>query len=122
MGKVTAQWTLALAALAGVLDWVAGFGWHALTPAEAAWWITAINAVAAIIAAWKTRPIAPQVWTYGVTAVAALLGAYGLHLNQGSVSAFSTALLAVLALLTHGQVSPAADIKSGAVVHGRRVG
>jgi hypothetical protein len=121
MGKVTAQWTLALAAAAGVLNWVAGFGWHALTPVEAAWWITAINAVAAVIAGLKTRPIAPQVWTYAVTSLAALAGAYGLHFSQGNVSAFSTALLAILALLTHGQVSPAADIKSGAVVNGRRV-
>jgi len=121
MGKLTAQWTLGLAALAGVLDWVAGFGWHSLTPAEAAWWVAAVNAVALVIASWKTRPIAPQVWTYAVSALAALAGAYGLHLSQGNVSAFSTALLAVLALFTHGQVSPAADIHSGAVVNGRRV-
>lgn len=113
--KIKAQWTLGIAAVAGVLNWVAGFGWHALTPIEAGWWITGISAVAAVVAGLKTRPIAPQVWTYAVTALAGLAGAYGLHFNQGSVAEFSTALLAVLALLTHGQVSPAADVKSGRV-------
>ena len=109
--KIKAQWTLGTAAVAGVLNWVAGFGWHALTPIEAGWWVTAISAVAAVVAGLKTRPIAPQVWTYAVTSLAALAGAYGLHFSQGNVASFSTALLAVLALLTHGQVSPAADVK-----------
>ena len=106
-----AQWTLGIAAVAGVLDWVAGFGWKALTPAESAAMITVVSALAAVAAARKTRPVAPQVWTYAVTAVAALINAYGGHLSQGSVSRFSIALLAVLALLTHGQVSPAADVR-----------
>lgn len=119
MGKATAQWTLSIAAVAGVLNWVAGFGWHALTPAEAGWIITVISAVAACVASLKTRPIAPQVWTYAITAVAGLGGAYGLHFNQGSVAAFSTAFLAVLALLTHGQVSPASKVIGGEVASSR---
>jgi len=113
-----AQWTLGIAAVAAVLNWVAGFGWHALTPVEAGWWVAVISAVAAVVAAWKTRPIAPQVWTYAVTAVAALAGAYGLHFSQGNVAAFSTALLALLALATHGQVSPAADVRPAHVANG----
>jgi hypothetical protein len=121
MKNVKAQWTLSIAAVAGVLDWVAGFGWHALTPAEAGWWVTAVSAVAGVVASLKTRPIAPQVWTYAVTALAGLGTAYGLHFNQGSVGAFSTALLAVLALLTHGQVSPASDTPVSSLARGGEV-
>ena len=104
-----AQWTLVVAFVAAVLNWAAGFGWSALTPAEAGWVITAINAVALAVAAWKTRPIPPSAFTYAITSLAGLLGAYGLHLSQQSVSGFSLLVLAFLSLITNGQVSPSAD-------------
>jgi uncharacterized membrane protein len=107
-----AQWTLGIATVAAVLNWVAGFGWSALNGDQAALWIVAINAVALVVAALKTRPIAPQVWTYAITSAAALLGAYGLHLSQNFTSGLSLVILSILALLTHGQVSPASEVKA----------
>src|SRR3954466_13111159 len=101
-----AEWTLVIAVIAGGLDWVAGFGWHALSPGQAAVWITVVNAVAGAVAAWKTRPITPQAFTYLIASLAALGAAYGLHVSQPHVASLSTFVLAVLALVTRGQVSP----------------
>lgn len=106
MGKVTPQWTLGVAVVAAVLNMVAGFGWKGLTPLESAAIITLINAVALAVASIKTRPIAPSVWTYLVTSAVAVVVAWGGHVSQGVTSELSTLVLAVLALLTHGQVSP----------------
>jgi hypothetical protein len=112
MSKVTPQWTLGLAVIAGGLNLIAGLGLKGLTPLEASALIVFINAVALAVAALKTRPIAPQVFTYVVTSAAAVLAAWGFHVQQGTVSGISTFLLAVLALLTHGQVSPTSDVKA----------
>jgi uncharacterized membrane protein len=107
MNKITPQWTLGIAVVAGGLNLIAGLGLKGLTPLEAGAVITLINALALAVAALKTRPIAPQVFTYVVTSAAAVAAAWGFHVQQGTVSGVSTFLLAVLALLTHGQVSPA---------------
>jgi hypothetical protein len=119
MGKVTPQWTLGIAVVAGVLNLVAGFGWKALTPLEASAVIVLVNAVALAVVSIKTRPIAPQVWTYLVVSGAAVVTAWGGHVSQGLVSELSTLVLAILALLTHGQVSPVsatASFKNGGPV------
>jgi hypothetical protein len=105
------EWTLWIAALAGVLNWLVGFKLDFLTAEQAALWIVAINAVAAVLAALKTRPIAPQAFTYAIATAASLLSAYGLSMNQEHVSTFSTAVLGVLALLTRGQVKPVEDVR-----------
>jgi hypothetical protein len=118
-----AQWTLVTAVIAGGLNLVAGIGWKGLTPVEASAVITLINAVALAVMAWKTRPLAPSVFTYVVTSAAAVLAAWGLHVDQAMVSSISTFVLAVLALITHGQVSPASDVKviDGEVVNVRQL-
>lgn len=105
------QWTLGIAVVAGALNLIAGLGLKGLTPLEASAVIALINAVALAVAAWKTRPLAPSVYTYVVTAAAAVLSAWGFHVSQGTVSAVSVFLLSVLAFITHGNVSP----KSGVV-------
>jgi O-antigen/teichoic acid export membrane protein len=110
------EWTLVFAAIAGVLNWVAGFGWHALSPGQAALWMVVINAVAGAAAAWRTRPVPPQVWTYLIASCAALLAAYGLHVNQGHVSLFTNAILAVLALITRDQVTPVENTRTAGEV------
>jgi hypothetical protein len=105
------QWNLVIAAIAALLNWLVGFQWDALSSGQAAAIITGINAVAALVAAWKTRPIPPSVFTYVVSSAAALLSAYGLQVNQEHVSTFSTALIAIMALILQGQVSPASRVK-----------
>lgn len=110
-----AQWSLTIGAITAVLNVIVGFGWSALSADQAAWIITVISAVAAIVAAWKTRPIPPGLYTYAISAGAALLGAYGLHFSQAAVASFSAAFVAVLAFFMHGNVAPAADVKAGVV-------
>ncbi|GAA3852627.1 hypothetical protein GCM10023084_03570 [Streptomyces lacrimifluminis] len=71
------------------------------------------GAIVAVISAWfgamvaiATRPIAPAAFTAVVAAAAALLAAYGLNVSAETVGATNAVVLAVLALLTRGQVSP----------------
>jgi hypothetical protein len=68
--------------------------------------VAVISALSAAATAAVTRPIAPAAFTGVVSAVAALLSAYGLHLSPGTIGAANGLVLAVLALLTRGQVSP----------------
>jgi hypothetical protein len=100
------EWTLGIAAVAGVLNWIAGFGLDSLSPHQAALWIVVINAAAGALAAWRTRPIAPQAFVYLIASAAALMAAYGLSVTQEHVALFTNAILAVLALITRGQVTP----------------
>lgn len=98
--------TLWLAVLAAALNFAVTFGWDGLSAEQAAWINTAVNAVVAAVAATLTRPIAPQAFTYAVTSLAGLLGAYGLDFSQEAVGALNLLVIAVLGLLTRGQVSP----------------
>ena len=103
------SWALVSAAIVAVLNWLVGFGWSALSADQAAAIIAAINDVAGIVVAWRARPVSPSVFTLGISALAALGSAYGLHLSQQMVAAFASAVVAVLALVAHGHISPAAD-------------
>lgn len=103
------SWALVLAAITAVLNWLVGFQWTALNATQASWIIAGISAVAGIVVAWRTRPISPGVFTFAISAFVGLLGAYGLHFSQQGVATFTTALLAVLAVVTHGVISPKAD-------------
>jgi hypothetical protein len=110
------QWTLGIAVVAGALNLVAGLGLKGLTPLEAGALIALINAVALAVAAWKTRPLAPSVYTYVVVAAAAVVSAWGGHVSQAMVSEISTMLLAILAFITHGNVSPKSGVVDADVV------
>lgn len=103
------SWALVMAAIAAVLNWVVGFQLTWLSATQAAAIIAAITAAQALVVALFTRPISPTVFTGAIAAFAGLLAAYGLHFSQQSVASFSTVVLAVLALVLHGQISPTAD-------------
>lgn len=115
MRRSTSEWSLAVGAITAILDWLVGFGWSALSADQAALIVGAITALAGVVVALKTRPVAPGAFTYAISALAALLGGYGLHLSQQHVATFSAAFVAVLALVMRGHVAPVADVKSGAV-------
>jgi len=57
----------------------------------------------------STRPIAPNVYTYALSAVAGLLGAYGLDLSQEMVTSTQSFVLVLFALVSRSQVSPIGD-------------
>lgn len=78
-----------------------------LTADQAGAWTAVISGVFAAVTAAVTRPIAPAAFTGLVTVTADLLGAYHYQVSAGTVAAVNTAVLAVLTLLTRGQVSPA---------------
>lgn len=103
------EWTLAAGFVAALLDWLVGFQWDSLSAGQAAAIMTAINAVAMLVAAWRTRPVAPQVFTYAVASLAALAVAYGMHFSQESVGQFTAVLLAALAFIGRAQTSPVED-------------
>lgn len=66
--------------------------------------------VSAAVIAFTTRPVAPALYTGVITAGAALLAEYGLHLSDGLVAAISAATLALFALAgVRPQVTPSAD-------------
>jgi hypothetical protein len=97
-----------LNALSAVLGLIVSLGLTSLTANESAAIVGAVTAILGAIAAWMTRPIAPQAFTALAAAGATLLAAYGLDVTQAQVGAVNFAVLAVLTLLTRGQVSPTA--------------
>jgi hypothetical protein len=68
--------------------------------------VAVTSAVFGAIAAALTRPIAPSAFTAVVGAGAALLAAYGLNVSAETVGTTNALVLAVLTLVTRGQVSP----------------
>lgn len=104
---LTGEPALWIGVLSAALSLVATFGFGWLSAEQAALVVAAINAVAAAVTAWRVRPIAPAVFTGAAGAVIALAGAYGLHLSQPTIGGVNVLVVAVLALLTRGQVSPA---------------
>jgi hypothetical protein len=78
-----------------------------LSADAAAGWVAVVSAACAIVAAWRTRPVAPALFTGLVQVVAALLAAYHFSVSAGTVGAINVFVIAVLTLLTRGQVSPA---------------
>jgi hypothetical protein len=79
-----------------------------LTGEQAGAIVAVISAAFAAATAFVTRPVAPAAFTGLVTAAAALLAAYGLNVAPETIGAINFFVLAVLGLLTRGQVSPAA--------------
>jgi uncharacterized protein (DUF697 family) len=101
--------TLVISAAASLLSLVAGFGMDWLTPGQAAAIVVVLNAILGVVNALAVRPVAPAAFTYAVGAVATLVAAYGVHVSQSKVGLVNAAVLAVLALLLRGNVTPDAD-------------
>lgn len=100
------EWALISAAIAAVLNWLVGFKWESLSAEQAALIMTAINAVAALVMAWRTRPVPPGAYVYVIASLAALGSAYGANWSQEAVGQFTAALIAILGMLHRVQVSP----------------
>lgn len=107
---------LVIAVIAAALNWAVGFGFGGLTADRVALINVVVNAVAGCVAAWATKPIAPQAFTYAVTAIFGLLASYGLDFTSAQVASTQLFVLAVLTLITRGQVSPTADAPNTGVL------
>lgn len=68
----------------------------------------ALTAVFGVIAAALTRPVAPTAFTALVGAGADLLTAFHFHLSAGAVGSVNALVLALLALVLRGHVTPTA--------------
>jgi hypothetical protein len=101
--------SLVIATVASLLSLVAGFGLDWLTPGQAAAVVVVLNAVLGAWNAWAVRPVSPAAFTYLAGAVAALVAAYGVHVSQSMVGSVNALVLAALALVLRGNVTPAAD-------------
>lgn len=101
--------TLWIGTLSAILSFAVTFNTGYLSGNQAALWVTGVSAVSAVVAALHTRPIAPQVFTYAVSAISALTAAYGFDWGSERIGTVNGLVLAVLVLLTRGQVSPAGE-------------
>jgi hypothetical protein len=86
-----------------------------LSADQAGAWVAFITVVFAVATAVMTRPIAPAAFTGLVTVAATLLAAYHFDVSGGTVAAVNGTVLAVLTLLTRGQVSPTPATKGPGV-------
>jgi hypothetical protein len=77
----------------------------------------AVAVLAAAFTAWRTRPVAPALFTGAFAALVALLAEYQVHLSDGWVGFITSAILGGFALFgIRPQVSP---VSKGDVVEGR---
>jgi hypothetical protein len=115
MKRNTVQWSLATGVVAAVLNVVVGLGWSSLTAENASWILAAINAVAAVVVAVKVRPFPVAVLAYAISVGASLLGSYGFHFSESKVTALAALAVAIAGAWTHGNVTPASNVKAGVV-------
>lgn len=92
--------------LSAVLGFVVSLGISPLSKEMAAAIVAFVTAVLGGIAAAKTRPVAPQAFTAIVAAGAVLVATFGYEVGQEVIGGVNGVTLAVLTLLTRGQVSP----------------
>ena len=101
--------------LAAVLGLVVSLGFTGLSAASAGAIVGGATAVLGAIAAWMTRPVAPQAFTTLVAAGATLVATFGYDVSQSTIGAINMVVLAFLTLLTRGQVSPTSTAIAPAV-------
>ena len=97
---------IVVGALVSVINLIGTFGISYFNPDNAAAIVIVVNALAAILMAWTTRPVAPSLFTSLVSAVLALGATYGLQLPAETVLAINAAVYPMLMLIARGQVSP----------------
>src|SRR3954470_14263485 len=98
---------LVLQTLSAALTFMVTFGLPFLTAEQAALISAAVAAAFGVVAALKVRPVAPAVFQVLITTGAALLAGYGLELGQQMIGALQLLVIAIVAMLTRQQVSPA---------------
>ncbi|MGQ4513712.1 hypothetical protein [Streptomyces sp. DW26H14] len=100
-----------LNALSAALGLVVSLGVTPLTAPESGGIVAFVTAALGAVAAWRTRPVVPQVFTTVVAAGADLAATFGFHAGQGLIGGVNGAVLALLTLLTRGQVTPTAKLR-----------
>lgn len=104
---------LAVAVIAAAITLLAVLGIPGLSKMQATAIIALVDAAAGVVIAWRTRPWAPGVFTAVVAAAAAVAGTYGLEISAEAVASANALVIAVLAFIVRGQVSPAGSVADG---------
>jgi hypothetical protein len=81
--------------IGSILTSAAAIGLPFLNAGQAA---AIVAVLAAGLIAWKTRPVAPALFTAGFAALVALMAEYGLHLTDAQVGLATTLILGGFAL------------------------
>lgn len=106
--RITAEPALIIGFIGSVLTTLATLGISWLPAAAVA---AILSALTALASAFFTRPVAPSLYAGAVSAVAAVLAAYGFHLSDAVVAGISGIILAGFALFgIRNQVSPKGDV------------
>lgn len=100
-----------LNALSAALGLVVSLGVTPLSATMSGGIVALVTAALGAVAAWRTRPITPQVFTTVVAAGADVAATFGFHASQGLIGGINGAVLALLTLLTRGQVTPTAKLR-----------
>jgi membrane-bound ClpP family serine protease len=100
--------TLVLQTISAALAFLVTFGFDFLSADQAGLIVALIAAAFGVVNALKVRPVAPAVFQTLITTGAALLTTYGLDFSQERIGAFQLLVVAVVAMLTRNQVTPAA--------------
>lgn len=82
------------------------FGLPGLSSASAGAIVALLAATLGAVQAWAVRPVAPAAFTAVVTTGSAMLTTFGLDLTQQQIGAVQAAVIAGLALILRGNVSP----------------
>lgn len=98
--------TLWIAVLSNAVILLGTFGFRLLDQTQAGLIVAAIDGVALAVNAYTVRPVAPAAFTYAVGAVVAVFGAYGYNFTPDQIAGVNGVVVATLALLTYGNVSP----------------
>lgn len=107
MNLKTTEPALIVGAIVAAISMAGTLGYSLLSPDQAGLWVLAVNAVAAAVMAWTTRPISPGVFTYLIGVIATLVAAYGFTVSPEQINGLNVLTISILTLITRGQVSPA---------------
>lgn len=102
------------------LSVLAAFSLSGLSTEQVTLIVAALGAVTGAVTAALTRPVAPGAFTALVAAVAALAAGYGLEVGPEVVGSVNGLVLAFLALVTRGEVSPSGAVDPAVLGSGRR--
>lgn len=97
--------TLWVAVLASAVMLLGAFN-LGLTGEQAALWAILPNALLGAINALLVRPVPPVAFTYLVTTLVGIAGAYGLNFTDIQVAIVQTVVLNIVGLIVRGQVAP----------------
>lgn len=97
---------LIIGAINAVIMFGGTLGFSLLGMEQAALWVTAVNAISAVILSLATRPWSASVFSYALASVIALGAGYGIELKPEAVNGLNGLIVPILMLITRGQVSP----------------